>query len=340
MAAALVTLGTLIGAACQTPEPTQAVTQPNVWLVGDPSPLGDTTLSTTGLSIYQGGHTRQATLVEPAERAGDERLPVVIMLHGLGFASYDAMSSGNWFSQLADNHLIGVFPDGISRSWNAGSCCKPSSVSGLDDVGFLTSLTTLMQQRADVDPSRIYMVGFSNGGMMVYRFLCAHADMLAGAASVDGTSVAHCPPSTGIRLMHVAGTADAVIPYNGGPSQALITFGSGSIQGVVISMNDLVTNDGCQQPPYISGYGTGVSTQQWVGCENGTVHELVTLLGAGHVWPVGGAFDGTTEVLRFFGLLASGPPATTTTTEAPTTTTTTTEDPTTTTSEDPTTTVP
>jgi polyhydroxybutyrate depolymerase len=165
------------------------------------------------------------------------------------------------------------------------------------------------------------MVGFSDGGMMMYRFLCTHADVLAGGVSVSGTSVAHCLPSASIPLMHVAGTADTVIPYGGGLSQALLTFGSGGVPPVVGAMNDLVTNDGCGPTPYITGYGTDAIVDRWLGCGNGVVHELVTLQGGPHTWPVGGDFDATTEILDFFGLDATGsPPTTTTTTEDPTTT--------------------
>lgn len=186
------------------------------------------------------------------------------------------------------------------------------------------------------------MVGFSNGGMMMYRFLCTHADMLAGGASVAGTSVAHCMPSASIPLIHVAGTADAVVPYGGGYSQSLLAFGAGQVPRVVDSIHDLVVNDGCAPTPVTTNEGI-VRVDRWDGCGDGAAHELVTLQGVAHGWPTGDPFDTTTEILHFLGLDVTAPPpttTTTTTTEDPTTTTsTTTEDPTTTTTaEEPTTT--
>jgi polyhydroxybutyrate depolymerase len=342
MVAALVTLGTLVGTVGCVSQPAPNGLKANEWTVGEPSRIGGTDLTSTGLLTLQSGRTRSATIFAPTDRAEGERLPAVIVLHGLGYSAYDAMVSGNWLAQLEADHLVGVFPEGVDHSWNAGSCCKPSNVTVVDDVGFLTSLTTLLQQRDDIDPSRIYMVGFSNGGMMMYRFLCTHADMLAGGASVAGTSVAHCLPSASIPLMHVAGTADTVIPYAGGYSNALVAFGGGQVAPADDAFAAIAGSDGCAPHPDVTDDGGVVKVEQWEGCANGTAHELVTLRGFGHAWPTAGPFDATPEILHFLGLDAITPPptTTTTTTEDPTTTTTTTEDPTTTTTttEDPTTT--
>jgi polyhydroxybutyrate depolymerase len=347
---AVVSVGALVAVVGCTAQATQSTLSTDQWSIGDASPIGGTTLAASGMWIRQSGHDRDATVVAPTDVAEGERLPVVIVLPGLGYTSNDAMNGENWLPQLDARHLIGVFPDGIGEAWNAGSCCKPANVTTVDDVGFLTSLITQVEQRDDVDSSRIYMVGFSNGGMMMYRFLCTHGDMLAGGASVAGPSVAHCLPSASIPLIHVAGTADAVVPLGGGFSQAWLTFGVGQVPSTLAAMNDLVTNDGCWPTPFVNGPASDVSIERWQGCENGAVHELAILLGGAHVWPVGGDFDATTEILDFFGLTTSGTPPTTTTTTTSTTTTTTTEDPTTTSStedpttttstEDPTTTVP
>jgi polyhydroxybutyrate depolymerase len=303
--AALMAFGALVVSVGCTSQATPTDVKANEWTASAPSPIGGTDLASTDLLTLQSGRTRQATIIEPADHVEGERLPAVIVLHGLGYSANDALISGNWLPQLDADRLVGVFPSGVDHSWNAGSCCKPSNVTVVDDVNFLTSLTTLLQQRDDIDPARIYMVGFSNGGMMMYRFLCTHADMLAGGVSVGGTSVGHCLPSTSIPLLHVAGTADDIVPYGGGYSNALVTFGGGQVPPAHDAFAAIVASDGCAPDPEVTDDGGVVEREQWVGCANGAQHELVTLRGYGHGWPTGDPFDATTEILRFLGLTSN-----------------------------------
>ncbi|MDP3273847.1 MAG: hypothetical protein Q8Q09_01540 [Deltaproteobacteria bacterium] len=78
-----------------------------------------------------------------------------------------------------------LFPDGIlsrstpipdARHWEDGRTPSPGQLQDAesrDDVGFIAHLIAQASTRADVDPERIYLVGWSNGGMMTQRVLCA-----------------------------------------------------------------------------------------------------------------------------------------------------------------------
>jgi poly(3-hydroxybutyrate) depolymerase len=54
---------------------------------------------------------------------------------------------------------------------------------------FLTRATAVYH----IDPHRIHMTGFSQGGFMTWRFLCAHSDVLASVAPAAAAS--NCPPA-------------------------------------------------------------------------------------------------------------------------------------------------
>ena len=72
------------------------------------------------------------------------------------------------------------------------------------------------------------MVGFSNGGMMTYRFAAEHTDMLAAAApiaaSIGGRSNADAPewriskPKKPLPIFIIHGLNDDDIPIDGGAS--------------------------------------------------------------------------------------------------------------------------
>ena len=77
-----------------------------------------------------------------------------------------------------------------------------------------------MSPTARADPKRIYVTGVSNGGAMTMTLVCERADLFAAAASVimnftDEFADA-CHPSRPVPMLMMNGTADPLIPYEGG----------------------------------------------------------------------------------------------------------------------------
>ena len=237
-------------------------------------------------------------IVSPPNVRPGEKLPVVFVLHGFNTTALQERSIGQWDAAVVRDRFMAAFPQGDFNSWNAGGCCGLAKSGSIDDVGYLQTLVTGLRQRSDVDPARVFMVGESNGGMMTYKFLCQHADELAGAASSEGTSVAGCEPNAPIRFLHVHGLADDTVPYNGG--QSLIAWVLGvTFTTVPYSVQQLATSEGCQAPTtHTQG---SVTTESWAGCGSGGPVQLVSLAGWGHSWPTG-AYDATSQMLEFFGL--------------------------------------
>src|SRR3546814_14133819 len=67
---------------------------------------------------------------------------------------------------VADQHdFIVVYPDGVGRAWNAGSCCAKPMKEKIDDVGFVRAVIADVKHRYKIDATRIYGTGFSNGAM-------------------------------------------------------------------------------------------------------------------------------------------------------------------------------
>ncbi len=256
----------------------------------------------TTVYLKQGDNQRQAEYLLPKDIAAGQRLPVVVLLHGHSGNGGLVTEEGNWEAAVAADHFIVVTPEGIQQSWNAGACCRLASTLGIDDEAFIDAIVNDLRLRPEVDPSRIYMVGESNGGMMTYRYLCDHANKLAGAASVVGTNIDGCEPNAPIPVMHVAGTADQAVPYDGGTTGISRLLASKGFPPVVASVRAVARAEHCATTPATSSQGDDVTIDDWTGCADNSKVRLVTVRGMTHEWPRAPLYDGTQQILAFFGL--------------------------------------
>ena len=98
-----------------------------------------------------------------------------------------------------------------TRAWNAGRCC---AVADRNDVGYLVDVVRAAAASVPVDATRVYIVGFSNGGMMALTAVCSAPTVFAAAGSVSGPYLG----TTCARPIwrHIAAAGDDVIPAAGG----------------------------------------------------------------------------------------------------------------------------
>lgn len=173
----------------------------------------------------------------PASCSPDDPRPLVVAFHG-AFSSPAEMEEESGLSDLADREgFIVVYPYGsgflgLLQHWNSGHCCGPAQENDVDDVAFTRRVIAAVEAEVAVDPSRIYLVGMSNGAMMVHRAAAELSEVVAAAAAVSGTiggrpsedaevwRVSAPPRPVPILIMH--GDADEIVPWDGG----MDTFGS------------------------------------------------------------------------------------------------------------------
>jgi len=167
---------------------------------------------------------------------GVERPPLIVVLHGGGGRGRQ-IDRHTGFTQLGTAQGFAlVYPDAIDRQWNDGRGDPNSKAHAdtVDDVGFLAALIADLDRQGLIDPRRVFVIGVSNGGMMTYRMLCERADLFLGAvavvANLPQAMAPGCQPSRPVPLMVLNGTADPLMPYDGG---AIVVFGLN--RGVVIS---------------------------------------------------------------------------------------------------------
>ncbi|MET9216356.1 MULTISPECIES: extracellular catalytic domain type 1 short-chain-length polyhydroxyalkanoate depolymerase [unclassified Nocardia] len=254
--------------------------------------------TTAGTSLHELGHDgntrsyrvyRPATLSEPA--------PLVVMLHG-GLGTGELAQRGvGWDAVAEAAGFVVAYPDGVGRAWNAGGgCCGNPGRTGVDDVGFLTAMVDEIARALPIDRARIYFTGMSNGAMMAYAMAC-RTTLAAAVGAVAGTQLGDCAQPDPVSVIHVHGTDDENIRYDGAPGSGVARIDGPSVP----ELNGFWrTVDECAAP--VSTSSDRVTTLRAT-CRDGRAVDLVTVAGAGHRWPGAdehGAIDATRVIWDFF----------------------------------------
>lgn len=146
-----------------------------------------------------------------------ESLPVLFFLHGLG-DNITHVDGEYHFQQIADdfNWMI-VIPQAINEGngtmWNAALMN-----SNIDDSGFLMALLDSLEVQYPVNQDSVFFTGFSMGGFMTHRMAIEHGDRINAVAPVSGLithAMASQTAAVPVRMLHIHGTADPVVGYDG-----------------------------------------------------------------------------------------------------------------------------
>ena len=228
-------------------------------------------------SLTVGGRKRTYIVYRPANLTGSA--PLVVMLHG-GYGSADqAESNYGWNDEADREHFLVAYPDGIDRAWNTGGgCCGQPAQKNVDDVGFITAMMQQIEQEADVDPTRIYATGISNGGIMSYTLAC-QTTIFAAIGPDSATQLGDCSHPDQVSVIHIHGTADTRIRYNGGEGEGTAHINGPAIPALNATWRQI---DDCDAPNVTT---SGVVTTSIANCPNGRTVELISIDGAGHQWP-------------------------------------------------------
>jgi len=265
---------------------------------------------TVNSSIEHDGLTRDYILYIPANYNGTEAFPLILNFHGYGSNAFEQMNYGD-FRPIADTagFLVvqpqGELLNGITH-WNVGGWTIGSSV---DDVGFTAALIDSLSALYNIDETRVYATGMSNGGFMSFLLACQLGDKIAAVAPVAGSMTPEtydeCTPEHSMPILQFHGTTDNVVPYDGAiwtkPVQDAIDYwvdyNNCYPLPTTIQIPDSDPNDGSTVEHII--YPTG---------DNGVSTEHFKIYGGGHTWP-GSAFggsgtnydiDASAEIWKFF----------------------------------------
>ena len=253
----------------------------SVGRVGAPSTTarGARATASTVQTITVGGLSRTFHVYRPAAVTGATRVPLVVMLHG-GFGSgTQAEASYGWDAEADRAGFVVVYPDGVNHAWDVGGgCCGAPGTTGVDDVAFVSKVVAALVRSEPIDPARVYATGISNGGMLAYRLAC-DTRLFAAIGPDSATLLGSCAHPAPVSVIHIHGTADHNIPYEGGQGNGYAKIDGPPVPSVVAGWRSV---DGCAPPATSTA---GPVTRSLATCPGGRAVELVTIAGAGHQWP-------------------------------------------------------
>ncbi len=261
-------------------------------------------------SIMHDDLEREYILYIPDGYTGATAVPLLFNFHGFGSTASEQMAYGD-FRPIADSegfllvHPQGTLFAGITH-WNVGGWTTGSTV---DDVGFTEALLDALSLEYNIDATRVYSTGMSNGGYMSFLLACQLSERFAAIASVTGSMTPEtydeANPQHPTPILQIHGTADSVVPYEG-------TVWSKSIDEVIEYWVDY---DNCDPLPVITALpdidpedGSTVEHIVYYDGDNGVAVEHFKVIGGDHTWPgnaYGGAgtnydIDASEEIWTFF----------------------------------------
>lgn len=237
--------------------------------------------------------TVQITL--PDQYDGFKSWPLIVSLHGYGSSGREQAAYLGLSDSVSRDGFILLTPDGSKNTigktfWNAWSSCCNFDGRQVDDVGFIDALIKNVSKTYSVDTKRVYLVGHSNGAFFGYRFACEKpgvANAVIGLAGTMGPEACRQPTRTNVIHMH--GTADTTIRYEGGsvaptaPRYASATETAALWAGVNGCQSESVEDESLDLLNGDGFEGAETHVQKWVGCHHQSNVELWSIQNAPHV---------------------------------------------------------
>ena len=207
--------------------------------------------NTNAQTLVHDNINREYVLYIPNSYDETSAVPLLVNFHGFGGSASEFMSYADMRSIAETDTFILAYPQGScldgSSHWNA---CPTGgdNKSDADDFGFVESMINEISSQYNIDMERIYAAGYSNGGMMAYGLANYKSDLIAAVASISGVML-DCtgPTSHPMPVVHLHGTSDGVLPYNGGDGwnsaqstlEHWINFNNTVLTPIVISDNNI-----------------------------------------------------------------------------------------------------
>ena len=215
----------------------------------------------TRKTITSEGQKREYLQYAPSD-LGSKR-PLIISCHGMNQSAkyqWDALKDAK---TLADKEkFVIVLPEGINSGWD---------ISGDRDINLIKDLIAQMKKDFDIDENRVYLSGFSMGGMLTYHAMNKIPDVIAAFAPISGYPMwgFTYTGKRAIPVIHHHGTGDDVCVYS----------------NVQRNIDELVKKNKCSTTPTITqNYGgySHITRKEWGGGTDGVKVVLMELANKGH----------------------------------------------------------
>ena len=225
--------------------------------------------------------TREYLIYIPSSYDPNTATPILFAFHGFsGYSQYFINTAD--FRSLADQfNFIAVYPQGLvcggGTTWNTNPPGGDNKCSQ-DDIGFFPALLNEISGNYNIDASKVFLTGYSNGADFSNSMACYQSSLVTAIAPVSGlmpmNDSSECQPSHATSVMIFNGTIDYSRPYNG-------------IDGYMMSVDQTVA--------YWSQYNNTDSSPQtnivgdienytYLNGDNYTTVDLFKIINGDHYW--------------------------------------------------------
>lgn len=277
-------------------------------------------------SIDVDGLTRKFIVYAP-KRSTKGPLPLVFVLHGGGSGTSRQLERFTRFNNVAEREgFITCYPEGYEGNWNDGRGVSfiKAHRENIDDVKFMRAIVDAVEKQYQVDRSRVFSTGISNGGFMSHRLAAEASDLFAAVAPIAGGMAIPIgdgfKPEYSVSLFVIQGDSDPLVPYAGGKVGYRLGRKRGRLLPTTEAIEKYLDRNGIRDSPETKTLpdkdpsdGTTTESSVWPVGEGGSRVQQFLIRNGGHTWPgrplyaperligkVSRDFDACEEIWKFF----------------------------------------
>ena len=234
-----------------------------------------------GSFVWSGGLQRTYEIFVPPDEGGT--LPLLIFFHGRGSTGAAFQNVTRLDDIALRERFVVVYPNGFGtdQGWADGSGNTVADEFGINDVLFTNTLIDHISERLLINQNRVYVAGFSQGGMMTQTLACFLSNRIAAVLTVGATPYSaftqECFVERTLPMMFIIGTEDPSFPFNG----SALTVAVPEIMEFWARRFDCARDPVVENLPDTEDDSTTVVRDTYLGCDL----ILYTIEGGGHTWP-------------------------------------------------------
>ena len=194
-----------------------------------------------------------------------ENSPLLISCHGMDQDPNYQQSNTHWEAVADTAGFVVVYPRG-------GTGMSTWDIQGDQDTKWMVQIIDQMYTDYKIDKKRVYLSGFSMGGMFTYHSLSKIADKIAAFAPTSGTNVFGASKAMRpVPIIHPHGTNDDVLNYS-------------QVEGFIKNYRDQFhcPAQAKEETNYPNAENSGATMYTWGPCDKGVYIKHLKLPGRGH----------------------------------------------------------
>ncbi|PZX62924.1 alpha/beta hydrolase family esterase [Hydrotalea sandarakina] len=250
-------------------------------------------------TIMVDGRERNFLVYIPEQYANAQNLKVIIALHGGGGTAENTEQFYRLNPEADRFGYMVVYPNAINKAWNfPGTASRVKKLdTTVNDVHFMNALIDTLIARYHINKAHVFFTGMSRGAMFSLYLATALNHKIAAIAAVCGSiseeNATDYHFDRPIPALIINGTADPLVPYNGGYgkwnrnnfSESANFIATPKLIQLLLQQNHCVNESGVTvQIPNKDPLDGCTANETKYKCSSAPV-ESITIQNGGHTWP-------------------------------------------------------